>query len=185
MKIYTGGGDAGMTSLSGGDRVPKTHPRIEAFGTIDELNSFIGLLITELDDVEMKELLHYIQSKLFTIGSCLAVDPIKMTNNVESSITFECIQKIEDSIDKIDHQLPKINAFILPGGGSRAAALAHVCRTVCRRTERVIFRLAHTEHIHKNVFVLINRLSDLLFVIARQVCVIKKGEEIFWENSCK
>ena len=182
-KIYTGGGDTGMTSLAGGYRVPKTHPRLNAYGTIDELNAFIGLLIVEIDDADTLALLSFIQSKLFTVGSYLATDPSKTEYKIESRITDESIQKIEEAIDLIDVGIPKLKAFVLPGG-SRAAALAHVCRTVCRRAERAIYHLNETENMEASVFIFMNRLSDLLFVIARKECLLKKGEEIFWDNSC-
>ena len=182
-KLYTGGGDEGMTSLAGGSRVPKTHPRLEAYGTIDELNSFIGLLMTETNDKEMQELLLFVQSKLFDASSCLSADPSKMECRIENRITDDTIKRIEEDIDKIDSGLPKMKGFVLPGG-TRAAALAHVCRTVCRRAERAVFRLAETEKIEQNILVFINRLSDLLFVIARRECVLKKSEEKFWNSSC-
>ena len=183
-KLYTGGGDKGKTSLVGGFRVSKTHPRIEAYGTVDELNSFIGLLIEEVDDAGTRELLLFIQSKLFTVGSYLATDPSKTEYKIESLITDDSIKRIEDAIDLIDSKLPKMTAFVLPGG-SRSAALAHVCRTVCRRAERNIYQVAETDEVEEPVLVFMNRLSDLLFVIARGECMLKKGEEIFWNNTCK
>jgi cob(I)alamin adenosyltransferase len=183
-KIYTGGGDKGKTSLVGGFRVPKTHPRLEAYGTIDELNAFIGLLLAEVETNELRELLLFIQSRLFTAGSYLATDPDRTEYKIESRITEECIKKIEEAIDRIDSQLPKLNAFVLPGG-CRSAALAHVCRTVCRRAERNIYRLAETDPVEAPVLIFMNRLSDLLFVIARKACLLKNGDEIFWDNSCK
>ena len=185
-KLYTGGGDKGKTSLVGGFRVSKTHPRIEAYGTVDELNSFIGLLIEEICDADnyTRELLLFIQSKLFTVGSYLATDPSKTEYKIESLITDDSIKRIEDTIDLIDSKLPKMTAFVLPGG-SRSAALAHVCRTVCRRAERNIYQVAETNEVEESVLVFMNRLSDLLFVIARWECVLKKGEEIFWNNTCK
>jgi len=181
--LYTGGGDKGMTSLAGGRRVPKTHPRLEAYGTIDELNSFLGLLITETGDKQIQELLLFVQSKLFDAGSYLAADPSETDYPLESRIAENAIKRIEEAIDRIDSLLPKMKGFVLPGG-TRAAALAHVCRTVCRRAERAVFKLAETETVEENIFVFMNRLSDLLFVIARRECLLKKGEEIFWRNSC-
>ena len=184
-KVYTGGGDKGKTSLVGGFRVSKTHPRLEAYGTIDELNSFIGLLLEEVDDSDAKELLLFIQNKLFSVGSYLATDPAKTEYKIESLITDDSIKKIEGAIDAIDGELPKMTAFLLPGG-SRSAALAHVCRTVCRRAERNIYRIAETMgEVEEPVLVFMNRLSDLLFVMARRECILKKGGEIFWNNSCK
>ncbi|MDR2681044.1 MAG: cob(I)yrinic acid a,c-diamide adenosyltransferase [Tannerella sp.] len=183
-KIYTGGGDKGKTSLVGGFRVSKTHPRLEAYGTIDELNSFIGLLITEVDDKDVCDLLQFVQSKLFTVGSYLATDPSKTEYKIESQISGDSIAKIEEAIDRADERLPKMKSFVLPGG-SRSAAIAHVCRTVCRRAERNIYRLAETDAVEEPVLVFMNRLSDLLFVIARRECLLKNGEEIFWNNTCK
>jgi cob(I)alamin adenosyltransferase len=183
-KIYTRGGDKGKTSLVGGFRVSKTHPRLEAYGTIDELNSFIGLLITEIEDSDTCDLLQFVQSKLFTVGSYLATDPSKTEYRIESQITGDSIKKIEEAIDLTDSRLPKLKSFVLPGG-SRSAALAHVCRTVCRRAERNIYRLAETDAVEEPVLVFMNRLSDLLFVIARGECLLKNGEEIFWNNTCK
>jgi cob(I)alamin adenosyltransferase len=183
-KIYTGGGDKGKTSLVGGFRVLKTHPRLEAYGTIDELNSFIGLLLSEMEDKSVCELLQFIQSKLFTVGSYLATDPSKTEYKIESHITEDSIKKVEEAIDLIDSRLPKLKSFVLPGG-SRSAAIAHVCRTVCRRAERNIYHLMETDTVEEPVLVFMNRLSDLLFVIARKECLLKNGEEIFWNNTCK
>ncbi|MDR0395392.1 MAG: cob(I)yrinic acid a,c-diamide adenosyltransferase [Tannerella sp.] len=184
-KIYTGGGDKGKTSLVGGFRVPKTHPRLEAYGTVDELNSFIGLLLAEIVEFESREILRFVQSKLFTVGSYLAVDPSRTDYKIESYISADSIKKIEEAIDRIDGQLPKLKSFVLPGG-CRSAAIAHVCRTVCRRAERNIYRLTETEAtVEEPVLIFMNRLSDLLFVIARKECLLKNGEEIFWSSICK
>ena len=183
-KLYTGGGDKGKTSLVGGFRVPKTHPRLEAYGTIDELNSFIGLLIEEVDESDTRELLLFIQSKLFTVGSYLATDPSKTEYKIESHITDDSIKRLEDAIDVIDNEMPKMTAFVLPGG-SRSAAVAHMCRTVCRRAERNIYHITETDIVEEPVLMFMNRLSDLLFVIARRECLSKNGEEIFWNNTCK
>ena len=183
-KLYTGGGDKGKTSLVGGFRVPKTHLRLEAYGAIDELNSFIGLLIEEVCDNSARELLLFIQLKLFTVGSYLAADPSKTEFKIESHITEDCIRKIEQAIDSVDSELPELKSFVLPGG-CRSAAVAHICRTVCRRAERDIYRLAETDEVENMVLVFMNRLSDLLFVMARRECLAKKGEEIYWNNACK
>ena len=182
--MRSGRGDKGMTSLVGGYRVSKTHPRLEAFGTVDELNAFIGLLMTEIKAVETRELFVFIQSKLFTVGAYLATDPSKTDVQMENGITGDCIERIEEAIQQIDATLPKMNAFVIPGG-SRSAAIAHVCRTVCRRAERAIFHLSETEEIEANVFILMNRLSDFLFVISRDECQKNKNEEKFWDNTCK
>ena len=160
--IYTGTGDKGTTSLVGGERVSKAHQRIESYGTVDELNSFIGLLITSLEEKADQDFLLFIQHKLFTIGSYLAT---------------------EREIDRLDNELPKMRNFILPGG-SRPASLAHVCRTVCRRAERQIYRLAETIPVEEPVLVFINRLSDYLFVLARKECIRNNGKEIIWDYTC-
>ena len=135
--IYTGTGDKGTTSLVGGERVSKAHQRIESYGTVDELNSFIGLLITSLEEKADQDFLLFIQHKLFTIGSYLATDQEKTQLKPASIITLEDIERIEQEIDKLDEQLPELCAFIIPGG-SRGAAVCHVCRTICRRAERRI-----------------------------------------------
>jgi cob(I)alamin adenosyltransferase len=182
-KIYTGGGDKGMTSLVRGARVSKTHLRIEAYGTIDELNSFIGLLITEIDEDSTLKILQFIQEKLFALGSYLATDT-EQTDFKPESVSENDILRLEDTINQIDEDLPRLHSFVIPGGCS-SSALAHVCRTVCRRAERAIYRLAEKEHVDENIFIFINRLSDLLFVIARKENLLKTGGEIFLGNGAK
>lgn len=181
--IYTGTGDRGTTSLVGGQRVSKAHQRIESYGTIDELNSFIGLLITSLDDEADRDFLLFVQHKLFTIGSYLATDQETTELKIESRVTPESIEKIEREIDRLDNELPKMKRFVLPGG-CRSASLAHVCRTVCRRAERQIYRLAGDSPVEEPVLVFINRLSDYLFVLARKECIRNNGKEIIWDYSC-
>lgn len=181
--LYTGGGDKGMTSLVGGQRVSKTDQRIESYGTVDELNSFIGLLITELSDTRDIDFLRFIQHKLFTVGSYLATDQEETEFKVESGLTEENIRRIESEIDRLDSDVPKLNKFVLPGG-CKSAALGHVCRTVCRRAERQIYRLASTCDIEKPVLVFINRLSDYLFIKSRHECIINHKDEIVWDNTC-
>ncbi|WP_102407422.1 cob(I)yrinic acid a,c-diamide adenosyltransferase [Parabacteroides bouchesdurhonensis] len=182
--IYTGTGDQGTTSLVGGQRVSKIHQRIESYGTIDELNSFIGLLMTSLEDRKDLDFLLFIQHKLFTIGSYLATDQETTELKIESQVTPESIKRTEHEIDRIDNELPKLKNFVLPGG-CRSAALAHVCRTVCRRAERQIYRLAETNPVEEPVLVFINRLSDYLFILARKECVKNNGKEIIWDYTCK
>ncbi|MDR1408399.1 MAG: cob(I)yrinic acid a,c-diamide adenosyltransferase [Tannerella sp.] len=177
--LYTGGGDRGTTSLVGGERVSKTHPRIEAYGTLDELNAFIGLLVAEVDDEYTCEVLQLIQHRLFTVGAYLATG----TENAESHITAEIVRSIEESIDCMDGSLPRMKGFVLPGG-CPTAALAHVCRTVCRRAERLIYRLSEISPVDAHVLTFMNRLSDLLFAIARNECRLKNKEEIIWKNTC-
>lgn len=181
--IYTGTGDKGTTSLVGGQRVSKAHQRIESYGTIDELNSFIGLLITSLGEESDREFLLFVQHKLFTIGSYLATDQENTELRIESKVMPETITRIETEIDRIDSELPQMRHFVLPGG-SRAASLAHVCRTVCRRAERQIYRLAETSPVEEPVLVFINRLSDYLFVLARKECLRENGTEIIWDSTC-
>lgn len=181
--IYTGTGDKGTTSLVGGQRVSKADQRIESYGSTDELNSFVGLLIDALEDENDKNFLHFVQHKLFTIGSYLATDQESAELRIESKVTSESIARIEKEIDRLDSTLPKLAAFVLPGGG-RSASLAHVCRTVCRRAERQIYRLAETVPIEENVLIFINRLSDYLFVLARKECILHNGEEIIWDYTC-
>ena len=181
--IYTGTGDKGKTSLVGGKRISKADQRIESYGTIDELNSFIGLLITEVADERDKQFLFYIQNKLFTIGSNLATDQTTTQLRDSHRISNETIQRMEKEIDFIDESLPPMRGFILPGG-THSAAQAHVCRTVCRRAEREIYRLAETEAVEEAILVFINRLSDYLFVLARKEGLRDNGNEIIWDNTC-
>ena len=168
--IYTRTGDKGTTSLVGGQRVSKADRRIESYGTIDELNSFIGLLMTAIDDAEDEQFLLFIQHKLFTIGSYLATDQSTTELKIESQVTQESIEKIEHEIDRI--------------GGCRSASLAHVCRTVCRRAERRIYSLAEQAEVEDPVLIFINRLSDYLFVLARKECLKHNGKEIIWDYTC-
>ena len=181
--VYTGTGDKGTTSLVGGERVTKTHPRIESYGTVDELNAFIGLLMTEVEDEEDRSFLLFVQHKLFTIGSYLATDQTTTDLRIESQVMPESIERIEREIDRLDAALPKMRAFVLPGG-CHSAALAHVCRTVCRRAERRIYRLAEHSEVEVSVLKFINRLSDYLFVLARMECVRNNGTEIIWDSTC-
>lgn len=179
-RIYTGTGDEGFTSLVGGKRVSKVSPRIEAYGTIDELNSFIAFLSEEIENREDREFLLRIQSGLFTLGSYLASEPGFM----DCTVSDEEIELIEKEMDKIDELVPPVKKFILPGG-CKGNALAHVCRTVCRRAERCIYRLNETEEVAGNVLKYINRLSDYFFLLARKQSFINNIDEIIWENTCK
>ncbi len=181
-KLYTKGGDKGKTSLVGGKRVPKYHVRIESYGTIDELNSFIGqLLAFELEQVD-REVLVWIQHKLFSVGSYLATDPTQTDIRVESQISLEAIERLEKEIDRLSDLVPPIQAFILPSGGMLPAT-AHVCRTICRRAERCIYRLNAEENslVEPLVLKYINRLSDYFFAFARKESYRLNGKEITWE----
>lgn len=181
--IYTGGGDKGTTSLVGGQRVSKADKRIESYGSVDELNSFIGWLITQVEEDADKSFLSFVQHKLFTIGSYLATDQETTEVRIQSHVTPESIQRIESEIDRLDAVLPKMRHFILPGGCPSSAA-AHICRTVCRRAERQIYRLAETAPVEEPLLIFINRLSDYFFVLARKECILHNGDEIIWDNTC-
>lgn len=182
--VYTKTGDKGTTSLVGGTRVPKIHIRLEAYGTVDELNSNLGLLITYLRDEQDKLFLQQVQDKLFAVGSYLATDQEKTQLKAASIITPELVETMEHEIDRLDSLLPPLSAFVLPGG-SRGAAVCHVCRTVCRRAERRILALAEQVEISSELLAYVNRLSDYLFVLSRKINKDEKNDEIFWNNSCK
>lgn len=178
-KLYTKGGDKGKTSLVGGKRVDKYNIRIESYGTIDELNSFIGVLLGyELEEEDQKTLT-WIQHKLFSVGSYLATDPTQTEIRLESRVTEEAIVRLEGEIDRLDGSVPPIKAFILPAGGAIPAA-AHVCRTVCRRAERCIYRVHADEPVEAPVLQYINRLSDYFFALARKENYRLNGEEVTW-----
>lgn len=182
--IYTKTGDRGTTSLVGGTRVLKTHARLEAYGTIDELNAALGVLQTYLSEEEDRQMLIRIQHKLFAVGSYLATDQTQTELRVESRIALDDVQQLEHAIDTIDATLPALKAFVLPGG-NRAAAVCHVCRTVCRRAERRILALTDDCEIDPNVTAFVNRLSDYLFVLSRRLNHLTDTDEIFWNKSCK
>jgi cob(I)alamin adenosyltransferase len=165
MKIYTKTGDKGQTSLLGGTRVPKHHLRIEAYGTVDELNSWIGLIRDQpIDDHSITSLIE-IQDRLFTIGSLLAEDPegsrMELPPLQEDDVLF-----LEKEIDRMEEALPSLRSFILPGGNT-VVSYAHIARCVCRRCERVVTHLGEESTIDLRILVYINRLSDYLFVLSR------------------
>ncbi|MDO5664572.1 MAG: cob(I)yrinic acid a,c-diamide adenosyltransferase [Bacteroidia bacterium] len=178
--IYTKSGDKGKTSLVGGTRVKKTHIRLEAYGTIDELNSFIGWLNCEVKGEETNNFLSFLQHKLFTVGSYLATETEQISPKAASIITDEDIDRIEKEIDKIDNSLPKLNRFILPGG-NETASRAHICRTVSRRAERNVYHVANEFPVMDSILKFLNRLSDYFFVLARYESH-KTGKEIYWEQ---
>lgn len=182
--LYTRTGDHGTTALVGGTRVPKTHQRLEAYGTVDELNAYIGLLITYLVDEQDAAFLQQVQNELFVVGSYLATDVEKTTLKAASVVTPEAVAQMEQEIDRLDNSLPPQTAFILPGG-SRGAAVAHVCRTVCRRAERRILALAEGAEVAPELLAYMNRLSDYLFILSRKINRDEKKDEIFWNNSCR
>ncbi len=182
--IYTKTGDRGETSLVGGKRVSKTDPRLEAYGTIDELNSHIGLLRQLELSVSDLELLLFVQNKLFVVGSLLATEADCPFLTQMKQIATPDIVRLEQRIDQIDAVIPKLNRFILPGG-SVAAAEAHICRTVCRRAERAICEVANESEISTELLQFVNRLSDYLFILARFIVNSANLEEIFWDKDCK
>ncbi len=178
-KIYTKTGDKGETSLIGGKRVPKYHERIEAYGTVDELNSYIGLIRDLGVNDHIKALLLEIQGRLFTAGSLLAEDPETSQCSL-SQIHEEDISILEHEIDAMNDELPVLHSFILPGGHP-IVSHCHIARCICRRTERIIIKLSETHPISSLVAKYLNRLSDYLFVLARKIgCDLGAKEEV-WE----
>lgn len=179
-KIYTRTGDKGTTSLVGGQRVSKTHPRLDAYGTIDELNSFIGLMLSVMDyNAESKENIRWIQQKLFNIGGCLATDTNSFQLPESCKVTVADVERMEQMIDALTEGLPEQRSFILPGG-TQAASYAHVARTVCRRAERLILALPDDAKAPSELLQYINRLSDYLFVLARRINFFSGVSENIW-----
>lgn len=173
-----------MTSLVGGKRVKKNDCRIESYGTVDELNSTLGLLAAQSDiDAETCALLNFVQNKLFNIGAYLATDNTEGNTSPARGLCPDDVVRIEQEIDRIDASLPPLNNFVLPGG-SPSAAIAHVCRTSCRRAERRIIDLAEVSFVDPTVIKFINRLSDFLFVFARLCNINSRVDEIFWNKDC-
>lgn len=179
MKIYTKTGDKGETSLFGGQRVWKDDLRIETYGTVDELNSFMGLTVTETQNKELEEVLKKIQNKLFTVGADLATPDDKKIH-IER-VTQSFIEEAEKDIDYFSSKVPELREFILPGG-TKVASLLHVCRTICRRAERNVIRLNKTVAINNNILVYLNRLSDLFFVLARFDNFVNGTPDIKWNK---
>ncbi len=178
MKIYTKTGDDGTTGLFGGERVSKDALRIEAYGTVDELNAVIGLARCYADNDKTEDLLHEIQNDLFNLGADLAT-PLGIDNTLIVRMKSADCERLESWIDELDAALPELTNFILPGGHAAAAHL-HLARNVCRRAERLAVGLSRKEKIGDYVVIYLNRLSDLLFVLARWVNRQKGFEEIRW-----
>lgn len=185
MKIYTKKGDSGSTALIGGVRVQKNHIRIEAYGTIDELNAYLGLLKDQEITEEKKTILLKIQHELFTIGAYLATPPekellksgkkrLKISAISENSIAF-----FEEKIDSMNSELPKMTHFILPGGHA-TVSFCHIARCICRRAERIVVSLQESSTVDPNIIKYLNRLSDYLFVLARKLSFENKIAEIKW-----
>lgn len=179
IKIYTKTGDKGTTSLIGGTKVPKSDLRIDAYGNVDELNSFIGLVIELIQDSSSKIALREIQDRLFTIGSLLACDPEKEIRMQIPGLFETDITILEQWIDKMNEDLPEMKSFILPGG-SQSAATIHIARCVCRRTERAVVSLSGIQELPEHVLIYLNRLSDYLFVLARFISKKENVQEIPW-----
>ncbi len=177
MKIYTKTGDKGTTSLLSGTRVAKYHPRLHAYGTVDELNSWIGLL-REYADTNTKSLLIEVQETLFSMGSHLAVEVGKATFAMPN-LPEAGIKNLENAMDAMDKNLPELRNFILPGGHI-AVAQCHIARTVCRRAERFVVELANTDDVPEFAVIYLNRLSDFLFVLSRKFAQDFGAEEIAW-----
>jgi cob(I)alamin adenosyltransferase len=179
MKIYTKTGDKGQTSLLGGSRVPKHHLRIESYGTIDELNSHIGLLRDQAINAMHIEVLLEIQDRLFTIGSYLASEPQKSKVKIPL-LNEEDVVFLEKQIDELNEALPPMRSFILPGGHT-TVSFCHIARCVCRRAERLVVHLSETETVSDTILRYLNRLSDYLFVLARKLSEELKASEIPWK----
>ena len=187
MKIYTKTGDKGETSLYGGTRVSKAAARVESYGTLDELNAFIGLAKAEISDEKVLSQLQKIQFDLFTVGSEAATPTDKLLlangkNRLDLMISEKEISELEHWMDDLDASLEPLQFFILPSGG-KAAASVHVCRTVCRRAERAMVHLNETEEVRPELIKYLNRLSDYLFILARYISKISGEKEEYWNPS--
>ena len=185
MKIYTKTGDKGTTALFGGTRVPKHHIRIESYGTVDELNSYLGLIRDQDINQQYKDLIIQIQENLFTVGAILATDPEKaiLKNgktrlNIEK-ISIEDIERLEQEMDNMNDALPPMTHFVLPGG-HQTVSFCHIARCVCRRAERLASALNNLEPFEANALMYLNRLSDYLFVLARKLTYDLQAKEIKW-----
>ena len=183
-KVYTKTGDHGETSIIGGIRVKKSCERLEAYGTVDELSSHLGLLASMLPDGEDKDLIIRIQNNLFSVCSNLATDQSQTPLYDSARLPDGEIQVLEHKVDEIMNLLPERQGFILPGG-TQAAAQAHVCRTVCRRAERRIVALSVVAQISPETLQYVNRLSDYLFVLAKKINFNAGVSEIIWQKVCK
>lgn len=183
-KVYTKTGDKGTTSLIGGTRVKKCDLRIDSYGTVDELNSYLGVLSSYVSEQETLDLISEIQNVLFNVGCNLAMGEDFKKELKESVVAPILIEHVEKRIDKMQDAIPELRSFVIPGG-SRSASFAHVCRTVCRRAERLIIALDETSPVDKTLLAYINRLSDYFFVLSRYLNFIENVAEKTWENPCK
>ncbi len=180
MKIYTKTGDAGTTSLVGGTRISKADLKIETYGTVDELNSWIGLVRDQAINESRKDILKEIQDRLFTIGSDLASEPEQVRRKKIPDLLDEDIELLEKQMDLMDTEIPPLRAFVLPGG-HQSVSYTHVARTVCRRAERLSIRLSHEEEVNPLIIKYLNRLSDYLFVLSRKMTQELNSEEVAWK----
>ncbi len=178
-KIYTRTGDKGKTRLANGEEVSKDSLRVSAYGDVDELNSVIGLVLTENPDDKLAAVLSKIQHTLFDLGGELASDGM-----IEGLVTIQHVSELEKHIDQMNTELPPLEEFILPGG-TKSASMLHLARTVCRRAERTIIALEHSETVAAEIIQYMNRLSDLLFVIARYENHRGGNQEVYWKNPRK
>ena len=181
-KIYTRRGDDGSTGLFGGPRVRKDDLRVAAYGDVDELNSALGVTREELPEGDLRTLLDELQSELFTLGAQLATPDASAAPKEIPRIVAQQTDRLEREIDRLTEELPPMRSFILPGG-SRAGATLHLCRTVCRRAERKMVELAESSPVPPEALAYVNRLSDLLFVMARAANLRAGGREIPWVPS--
>jgi cob(I)alamin adenosyltransferase len=180
--LYTRSGDAGKTALFGGKRVPKDHPRVEAYGAVDELNTAIGVALASMRRGKLATALGRIQNELFNIGSVLASEGGKAASFADVFTDADTrIAELEALTDEYDAKLPPLRTFILPGG-SQAGAMLHLSRTICRRAERKVVKLARKEEVNPSVGAYLNRLSDLLFVLARFVNLTASKPEKEWKK---
>ena len=181
LKIYTKTGDLGKTSLIGGTKVPKSHIRIESYGTVDELNSYIGLVADSISGQDIRAILKEIQDRLFTIGSSLACDPDKEPSLKIPDLKASDVVFLEQQIDVMNLELPEMKHFILPGGHT-TVSFAHIARCVCRRAERICVNMKENElFVDPLVIQYLNRLSDYLFVLARYIGHRLSVDEIAWK----
>ncbi|MEO7175113.1 MAG: cob(I)yrinic acid a,c-diamide adenosyltransferase [Saprospiraceae bacterium] len=178
MKIYTKTGDAGMTGLFGGTRLSKAHLRIESYGTVDELNSWLGLIRDTMEDAAQMELIKSLQDQLFALGAMLATDPAKPLPI--AGIQVEDIHLLELQIDSMEADLPELKNFVLPGGAV-IGSYCHLARCVCRRAERRIVALHEIDIVDEVVLKYLNRMSDFLFVLSRMLLLQAGGIEIAWK----
>ena len=178
MKIYTKTGDDGTTGIQNGARISKTDSRIQAYGMVDEINSFLGIILSKLDERDLVNLITKIQNDLFVVGSDLSNPDLKNTQN---RVNDEMIKALEENIDNLEKKLPPITNFILPGG-HEIAAVVHVSRSITRRAEIFVISLSEKEKINNNCIIYLNRLSDLLFVIARTINQRKNVKDVIWNS---